>query len=76
MEWTAEQINVHIDKFLSIETNPIPKGEIVTFWCDSGEADTSEFAENTTFDEIGLNALIVKSWILQSDLDKLCQEMV
>jgi len=58
MEWTAEQINEHIDKFLPIKTNPIPKSVIVTIWCDSGEMDTSGFAENTTFDEIGLNALI------------------
>lgn len=73
MEWTAEQINEHIDKFLDIDKNPIPKDAIVTIWCDSGKMETSGFADNTKFDEIGLNALIAKSWILQSDLDKLCE---
>jgi hypothetical protein len=73
MEWTAEQINEHLDKFLPIETCPIPDGEKVTIWCDSGEMETSGFAENTTYDELGLNALIAKSWILQSELDKLCE---
>lgn len=73
MEWTPEQINEHIDKFLLINTNPIPKDAIVTIWCNSGDIATSGFADNTTYAELGLTALIAESWILQSDLDKLCK---
>jgi hypothetical protein len=74
MEWTAEQMYEHIDKFLSMEADPIPDGKKVTIWCNSGDLSTSGFVENTTFDELGLNAFISEKWILQSELDRLCRK--
>ena len=73
MEWTAEQINVHIDKFLPIETNPIPPNTLVTVWCKAEDLSDSGFADNITVEEMGLELLIAESWILQSDLDTLCE---
>ena len=75
MEHTSEQIYEHIGKFSPIgKAYLIPEGQKITFFCNSGDIATTGFAENTTYDELGLNALIVESWILQSELDKLCSE--
>jgi hypothetical protein len=74
MEWTAEEINEHIDKFLDIATNPIPEDAIVTIWCEGENMEESGFADNTKFDDIGLNMFIAKKWILQSELDGLLKK--
>ena len=74
MDWTAEQINEHIDKFTSIEDKPIPDNTIVTVWCDGGDFIRSKgYLDNITKDEMGFEALISRSWILQTELDKLCK---
>jgi hypothetical protein len=73
MEWTAEQINEHIKKFHLIKDNPIPPNTKVTIWCESDSFSESGFADNVTIEEMGLELLIAESWILQSDLDKLCE---
>ena len=74
MEYTTEQINEHINKFTPVykngkTVNPMPNNVKVTaryeFTNDEG------FVCNLTKDEMGLTALVVKSWIFEDDLQKL-----
>lgn len=74
-ELTAEQIVDHIDDFIEIyengkEINPIPKNVKVTVYCESSNEEG--FACNVTTDEMGLEALIAKSWIREEKLQDLC----
>lgn len=75
MELSAEQIYEHIERFTPIykdgkEINPIPKDRKVTVWCDG--ANEEGFACNVTASEMGLEALIAKSWIYEDELQALC----
>lgn len=74
---TAEQINKYIGHFKPIyengkEINPMPKNTKITVWCDNEQGDDG-FAYDTTTLDMGINCFIAKSWILQSDLEKLAQ---
>lgn len=69
MELTAEEINVHIDKFKSVKDNPIPDNTNVTIWCE-GE-DESGFLIDTTTNKAGIMLFIAKSWIEHNELLKL-----
>ncbi len=71
----AEEINKFIDNFKEIyqnnkEENPLPDGVKLTVWC-SNDDDTQGFAYNVTSDELGLEILIAKKWILQGELEQL-----
>jgi hypothetical protein len=77
MDPKADQINRYISHF----TEVYPKGQSpsyppedtkVTVWCDN-DGDSRGFLWNVTDLEIGLEALIMKKWILQSDIEKLIQ---
>lgn len=75
---TAEQINQFIDYFKDIydekgnEINPIPEGVKLTVWCEGN--GLKGFIHDSTSRELGLEALIAKKWILQSELEKLVNE--
>ena len=75
MEFTAEKIQEHIDKFTPFYDkdgkNTMPKDKKLTVWCEAETMSDSGFAENVFFNELGLAALIAKSWILQSELEAL-----
>lgn len=71
----AEEINKYIEHFKPIykngeEINPLPENIKITVWCDDGRGEEG-FAYNTTTSNMGLNLFIAKSWILQSDLERL-----
>lgn len=77
-EPTTEQIHQHLSQFTEIwkdgeEENPIPEGVKVTVYCDGGSFDTRGYVWNVTDRELGLEALVARAWILQSDLEKLLQ---
>jgi hypothetical protein len=71
----AEEIYKYIASFIEIydaqgnEVNPIPEDKMVTVYCE-GTFERG-FVENTLGSEIGLEALIAKSWILQDHLKML-----
>jgi len=73
---TAEEINKYIEHFIPIyndkgkEINAMPNNTKITVWCDNGQGDEG-FAYDTTTLDMGINAFIAVSWILQSDLEKL-----
>jgi len=74
MGYTAEQIDEHIDKFTEVyengkEVNPVPYDTKVTVWCES-KTDEGFLCDQTT-DEIGFELLVVKRWILESELKEL-----
>ncbi len=77
MEYTAQQMNKHIKFFTPIygsngeEANPMPDGVKLTVYCEGSDYDDRGFAENVTTKELGINAFIAKSWILQTHLDEL-----
>lgn len=78
MEYIAEEIFDHIDKFKMIwadngndEINPIPKNARVTIYVKSNNCDIEGFIEDTSYKDAGIDLLIAKSWILQSELDVL-----
>jgi len=78
MSYTAEQISVFLNKFTPIyqngeEINKIPDGVKITVYCD--DFDESGFVENITHDQMGMEELIAKSWILQSELENLLSVM-
>jgi len=52
------------------EINPIPKDRKVTVWCEG--TNEGGFACNVTADEMGLEALIAKSWIYEDELQTMC----
>ena len=72
----AEEINKYIEYFIPIynengeQINPMPENTKITVWCDDGRGEDG-FAYNTTTLDLGLNAFIAKSWILQSELERL-----
>jgi len=76
-ELSIQEISKHISKFNDIydengnEINPIPQGVRITVYCKSDKDEG--FADNVTSDELGLNALIARSWILEDELRKLCE---
>lgn len=81
-EYTDKELSYARSHFIKIwgedkdkEANPLPEGVKLTVYCEGNTADSKGFSENVTSDELGLNALIAHSWILQSDLDILVQEM-
>ena len=74
IDYTADQVYTFISRFTPIYehgkvTNPIPDGVKITVFCEGREE--SGFVENITHDEMGIEKLIAKSWILQSELDDL-----
>lgn len=79
-ELSVEEISKHISKFNQIydengnEINPIPEGVKITVYCKSDQDEG--FADNVTRAELGLNALIARSWILEDELRKLCEEKI
>ena len=71
---TAEEIYEHKNKFYPCRVDgndTMPKGVKLTVWVDGGNFETQGYLENVTTDELGLEALIAKSWIRQSELEKL-----
>jgi len=69
-----------IDKFTPIysegkEENPMPENTKLTVYCEGNNIEDRGFIENVTTDEMGLEALIAKSWIKQSDLDTLLSNL-
>jgi len=74
------QLQKALDKSTNIynsecdEVNPIPKGVLVTVYCKGSSHETTGFIENVTKSELGLEELIARKWILQSDLDKLINQ--
>jgi hypothetical protein len=52
------------------EINPIPENVKITVWISDG-GDNEGFAVDVNRDDLGLEELIAKKWILQSDLDLL-----
>jgi hypothetical protein len=78
MSYEAEQIAVYLDRFVPIyrdgkEINPIPENVAITVYCE--RSDDCGFIENITHDQMGIEELIAKSWILQDDLDSLLSGM-
>lgn len=72
---TAEQINKHIGKFTDIfvngkTKNEMPIGVKLTVWCDNGD-DEQGFLYDLEVKDLGLQALIARKWILQSELKSL-----
>ena len=76
----AEQINQYIKHFTTIypegtdKVNDMPSGVKLTVYCEGLSDKNIGFAENVTTAELGLEILIAKSWILQSELDRLVLE--
>lgn len=74
-EPTTMQILKHLNKFKNvydekgnfIRENDMPDKTKLTVLCEDSEGDRFLLYDQT-LDEIGLEALIAKSWILQSDL--------
>lgn len=75
MEPTARELYKHIKSFNNIynaegkEVNPLPKDVKVTVYC-KGNYDEG-FIYDILEIELGLEALIAKKWILQTELEKL-----
>lgn len=68
------QIHKQLPFFKSIyengkEVNPIPNGEKVTVYCESNEE--SGYVVNVLKEEMGLEELIAKKWILHSELENI-----
>jgi hypothetical protein len=64
----------NLNKFTDIykdgkEVNTIPKNVKLTIFCES--TDEEGFVNNVTYNEIGLELLIAKKWILHSELEVL-----
>lgn len=55
--------------------NKIPDNVKVTVYCDDDDM-TRGFLVNLYHNELGLEELIAKKWILHSDLEKLCGESI
>lgn len=73
-EYTPKQLMQALPSFRKIwegevEANRIPEGVKLTVYCDGGNEASKGFVENVKSSELGLNALIAHSWILQGDLD-------
>lgn len=77
LDLTSEQIVKHLDKFTQIyqdgkKINPIPDNVAVTVYCNGGDdSENVGFCCNCTTDEMGLELLIAKSWILEDELQEL-----
>jgi hypothetical protein len=70
----------HLDKFIDIYPedknadglkweNGMPQNVKLTVYCESSEDEG--FLTNVTSDELGLQALIARKWIIHSELEKL-----
>lgn len=65
----------HLDKFIDIYpkdknyANKMPKDVKLTVYCEYPEE--TGFVINVKYDELGIQALIAKKWIIHSDLEKL-----
>lgn len=64
----------NLDKFTDIysegkEENKIPDNVKLTVYCEG--SNDEGFLINVTSDELGLEALIAKKWIIHSELEKL-----
>jgi hypothetical protein len=61
----------NLDKFIDVypQENKIPENVKLTVYCES--SNDGGFLINMTSDELGLEALIVKKWIIHSELEKL-----
>lgn len=77
-EYTTKQLIAAMPNFTqiwdetrNIESNPIPENVRVTVFCNGTNLEDRGFAENVLSSDLGLNALIAESWILQTDLDKI-----
>jgi len=73
-ELSIEEINKHINEFTPVynndgkEVNPVPSDKKLTVYCGNDEFMTDVYAE-----EMGMELFIVKSWIYQDDLQRLCK---
>lgn len=81
-EYTDKELSLALPKFTKIwaedkntEANPMPEGVKLTVYCEGDSPEDRGFSENVTSSELGLNALIAHSWILQTDLDNIIKEM-
>lgn len=75
-EITEFELSQHYEKFTPIynekgkEVNPMPSGKEIIVYCDNG-SDEKGFAEVNDRDELGLTALIAKSWMTREHFLKL-----
>lgn len=75
-EYTLKQLDKARPQFKKIwnegnEINPMPEGVKLTVYCEGDNIESRGFLEDVTTSEMGLDALIAYSWILQSELDEL-----
>lgn len=77
-ELTAEEIYPYNKYFIPTydekgnEINPMPEGVKITAYCDDGQEE-GYLIDCTTL-EMGLTQLIVKTWILHSELEELMKK--
>lgn len=70
----AEEIQNFIEWFKPVyigRENVVPTDVKITVWCEDEDEFESGFAEDIYWDDLGLNALIAKSWIEHEELLKL-----
>ena len=69
MEYTAEQIYQHIDSFTDFKESKPKDTDTITVYVETNNGNG--FIKNILYDDLGLEELVSKKWILQSELDTL-----
>jgi len=69
----------NLDKFNEVypgesATSTIPKDVKMTVFCEG--TSESGFAINVTYDELGFDIFIAKSWILQTEIEEILGEKI